>query len=835
MATLNKKLLESEKQWLIDLTEKNISSTWSREAWIKATQDYLASQKTAWWLSALDVASERYKNEQTWIVWAWYTDKPTESAINTQEMKTTWDYLEPPKVEPSKTEITWTTTWTQTETPKIETPPTPEITGTPTWITEPPKTTTWDAWLDILTDTASSLKTNLEIDLANLEKQKAWLSTALTETWKLTDEEQKAVLDPYEQFLDKITKLQEINKQASQREQADLKTNYNQTIDRQRKANELALTNAQKIAAITWVGFTSWGIQWIGNIMEEWTQAITDLEQARESMLSKYQDLDAKLDLEYLDTITTIQSESKQALQDRYNSVITQIQKIDADKWKATKEWLLEIKNVVKEYFDVLDKQWNQDYKMMEFNYNSFLNYKKDLREDEKIVRENQEKDLELLKEWDLTWLTDEDLTNIGADMDLDKWAIQWLILIREQQKRKNELEADKFALETKKATEMTPSQKAQYDLDVKKFWLEQAKFRAEQWWTDTETWITPSWNYSDFTYNMASWTKKAVKVDSIAKDSLMTALNTLGKGVIVWDSFRDSARQQALYDKLSATWATVAKPWTSKHEKWLAVDIYGWKDANGRLTSPTSEQVAIMNNNWWFQTAWEDDKWHFEYKWVTWDANAKVKGLTIWLWWTEWERKSIQNEIVKKAKQDWITVEEAKKKLWYKTWDDVEFAKARKEDYTSFKKSIKDSTSSARTTLTLLAQPQTAIWDVASVVGFLKTIDPSSVARESEVESVENARGILDGLSNIFAKAKEWTKLTDTQRKQLKSSIETIVNASDLKYNEYVRDVVKEFDWRWLDASVYIPKDEVDRVKKWKTAKTWTTPTPTWKWRWGW
>jgi uncharacterized membrane protein YukC len=30
--------------------------------------------------------------------------------------------------------------------------------------------------------------------------------------------------------------------------------------------------------------------------------------------------------------------------------------------------------------------------------------------------------------------------------------------------------------------------------------------------------------------------------------------------------------------------------------------------------------------------------------------------------------------------------------------------------DYTSFKKSIKDSTSSARTTLTLLAQPQTAI-----------------------------------------------------------------------------------------------------------------------------
>jgi len=55
-------------------------------------------------------------------------------------------------------------------------------------------------------------------------------------------------------------------------------------------------------------------------------------------MLSKYKDADAKLDLEYLDTITTIQTESKKALQDRYNSVITQIQKIDAEKGKATKE-----------------------------------------------------------------------------------------------------------------------------------------------------------------------------------------------------------------------------------------------------------------------------------------------------------------------------------------------------------------------------------------------------------------------------------------------------------------------------------------------------------------
>jgi hypothetical protein len=58
-----------------------------------------------------------------------------------------------------------------------------------------------------------------------------------------------------------------------------------------------------------------------------------------------------------------------------------------------------------------------------------------------------------------------------------------------------------------------------------------------------------------------------------------------------------------------------------------------------------------------------------------------------------------------------------------------------------------------ARQALLLLNNPKSAINDVATVVAFLKTIDPSSVARESEVESVENARGVIDSLANTFEK----------------------------------------------------------------------------------
>jgi len=296
---------------------------------------------------------------------------------------------------------------------------------------------------DFLSSTSQFLQTNLKNELANLDKQKQDLADSI-KTGALSAEDQKTTLQPYEQFLDKVTKLKDINAQAISREQADLKDRYNTTIDRTRKANDLALINAQKIAAITGVWFTSGGIQGINNIIDEGNQAITSLEGERESMLSKYKDADAKLDIEYLDTITTIQADSKKALQDRYNSVVTQIQKIDAEKGKATKEWLLAIKDVAKEYFDSLDKQWEKDYKMMDFNYKKLLDYKKDVRDQESITRDQQKEQLALIQKGDLTSLTDEDIMNLGQDMDLDNGTIKGLILVREQQKKDAETKQEK-------------------------------------------------------------------------------------------------------------------------------------------------------------------------------------------------------------------------------------------------------------------------------------------------------------------------------------------------------------------------------------------------------
>lgn len=196
-------------------------------------------------------------------------------------------------------------------------------------------------------------------------------------------------------------------------------------------------------------------------------------------------------------------------------------------------------------------------------------------------------------------------------------------------------------------------------------------------------------------------------------------------------------------------------------------------------------------------------------------DQRAEAMALVQWLGGTEGERASYAKNIIDRANKKWLSLIEAKKELGYKSLDDKNFEETRKQQYTDTRKDYSERTWNAKSALTLLNEPQTAIGDVASVVWFLKTIDPASVARESEVEAVESARGIIDSLSNVFTKAKEGTKLTPTQRDQLKWAIQTIVTASDNRFYETVYEMKKEFDSRGLDATVYIPKTYIDKAQK--------------------
>lgn len=366
-------------------------------SWIKPINNVSSANNPLWWL----VKNNQILNGKTSDL----------SNVGTTWTVTDW--------------VKWTDTWIDTTKATFDSFKVDNIWTVPT-------ETTW-----FFKDTQDFLKTNLTKELDLLNKQKADLQKSI-ESGSLTAEDQATVLEPYMQFVDKLTALKDLSKQSIDRQTKELKDRYAQSINNQRKANELQLVNAQKMAAMTWVWFTSGWIQGLNNIIDEWANDIATLEKERESMLSSYKEKDTELDITYLDTLKTTQDKAQQALQEKYNNIVTWIQKIDAELWKTSKEWILALKDLAKEYLDQTNKEWEKAYKIADFNYKKFLDYKKDLRDEEKLAQDQKNQTLELITKWDLTWFSDDELTKLGTEMDLDNATLKGLFGIRERQNIEN-------------------------------------------------------------------------------------------------------------------------------------------------------------------------------------------------------------------------------------------------------------------------------------------------------------------------------------------------------------------------------------------------------------
>jgi hypothetical protein len=63
------------------------------------------------------------------------------------------------------------------------------------------------------------------------------------------------------------------------------------------------------------------------------------------------------------------------------------------------------------------------------------------------------------------------------------------------------------------------------------------------------------------------------------------------------------------------------------------------------------------------------------------------------------------------------------------------------------------------------LARNANAASDLSMIFAYMKILDPDSVVREGEQATAENARGISDGLRNLYNKVKDGVKLTPLQR----------------------------------------------------------------------
>lgn len=207
------------------------------------------------------------------------------------------------------------------------------------------------------------------------------------------------------------------------------------------------------------------------------------------------------------------------------------------------------------------------------------------------------------------------------------------------------------------------------------------------------------------------------------------------------------------------------------------------------------------------------------------------AKAMLVWIWWTESERAEYAKMLVERSQQFWGDLKKAKADLWLITKQDEAFLETRKKDIEWLKKSTFSDLSQARTTQNLIKSWNwDAITDVATIVWFLKTIDPASVARESEVASVENAVSLLGKYEQKILKAGTGKKLTEEQRNQIKNTMDIIIWAADRKYSDNILDYVSEFEARWIDYSNYITNVDMKKVINRKPVTQQKTNIEFWK-----
>lgn len=174
---------------------------------------------------------------------------------------------------------------------------------------------------------------------------------------------------------------------------------------------------------------------------------------------------------------------------------------------------------------------------------------------------------------------------------------------------------------------------------------------------------------------------------------------------------------------------------------------------------------------------------------------------------------------------KEWKTEQEINKILWGATdaeWnfvDDTQFArreKLRKEfEAKAWVKAYRESVLQHQGTISTLGQ---ASWpgDVAAVFQFMKTLDPTSVVRESEFKAAANAAWITEkvDIGNLFEKFKNWAILWEQDSETRKAFVETVNELFKIKKSNYdwlARQMINQAIRDWVDPkSVVLDLDEV-------------------------
>lgn len=101
-------------------------------------------------------------------------------------------------------------------------------------------------------------------------------------------------------------------------------------------------------------------------------------------------------------------------------------------------------------------------------------------------------------------------------------------------------------------------------------------------------------------------------------------------------------------------------------------------------------------------------------------------------------------------------------------------------------------------------------VWDMSAIFTFMKTLDPSSVVRESEFNSAASTAWVLNpsAIFQSLERSVDWKFLTPTQREDFKKIAKEFIKTKAQNYNIKYNDLAKDYknagiDEQWLPTNM--------------------------------
>lgn len=175
---------------------------------------------------------------------------------------------------------------------------------------------------------------------------------------------QKSVIKAQYDALDKqleVAKNERLD--ANARAKEDARIQYESAIQQQMATNQQMLESAQKMAALTGASFSTGGMTGLNSVLQEGQTRLNELQARKTNLMAHYQDQNDAIVGEYQTSVQANLANMNKAISDKYSDTVAAIAKLDAEKGKVTKEGFAELKTIVKDYGDFVDKQADRAFK----------------------------------------------------------------------------------------------------------------------------------------------------------------------------------------------------------------------------------------------------------------------------------------------------------------------------------------------------------------------------------------------------------------------------------------------------------------------------------------